>query len=131
MVTKKQLLKAFVKYVKKEVIPGIDDRSLRMVLSAALYAIDAKPDIVNPIFDNAFVSALIQGEGDRYDTDTLFTALTNVANEFGGIPIVIPPIKFITSKESTITFGESDIKTLRQYVEQSLEDSVKESKENG
>lgn len=131
MVTKKQLLKAFVKYVKKEVIPGINDRSLQMVLSAALYAIDAKPDIVNSIFDNTFVSALIQGEDDRYDTDTLFTALTNVANEFGGIPIVIPPIKFITSKESTITFGENDINTLRQYVEQSCKDSVKESEEDG
>ena len=131
MVTKKQLLRAFIKYVKTEVLPGIDDRSLRMVISAALYAIDAKPDIVNPIFDNTFVSSLIQGEGDRYDTDTLFTALTNVANEFGGIPIVIPPIKFITSKESTITFGENDIKTLRQYVKQSCEDGVKESEEDG
>ena len=129
MVTKKQLLKAFIKYVKKEVIPGISDRSLRMVLSAALYAIDAKPDIVNPIFSNPLVAALLQGEGDRYDTDVLFTALTNVANEFGGIPIVIPPIKFITSSESTITFTESDISTFKRYVDKSLEDTVKEAED--
>lgn len=129
MVTKKQLLKAFIKYVKREVIPGVTDKSLRMVLSAGLYAIDAKPDIVNPIFTNPFVSALLQGDDDRYDTETLFTALTNVANEFGGIPIVIPPIKFITANESKITFTESDIKTLKRYVDDSLYDTVKEAED--
>ena len=128
MVTKKELLTGVIRYVKNEVIPHVSDRGLKMVLSAVLYAVDAKPDILDPFLNNAIVSAILQSEnGLMYDTTVIFDVLGNLAKEYGGIPIVIPPVKFITSTETMLTFKEGDIEELKKYVEKS---SAKEE-ENG
>ena len=128
MVTKKELLTGVIRYVKNEVIPHVSDRSLKMVLSAVLYAVDAKPDILDPFLNNAIVSAILQSEnGLMYDTTVIFDVLGNLAKEYGGIPIVIPPVKFITATETMLTFKEGDIEELKKYVEKS---SAKEE-ENG
>ena len=128
MVTKKELLTGVIRYVKNEVIPHVSDRSLKMVLSAVLYAVDAKPDILDPFLNNTIVSAILQSEnGLMYDTTVIFDVLGNLAKEYGGIPIVIPPVKFITATETMLTFKEGDIEELKKYVEKS---SAKED-ENG
>lgn len=128
MVTKKELLTGVIRYVKNEVIPHVSDRGLKMVLSAILYAVDAKPDIVDPFLNNTIVSAILQSEnGLMYDTTVIFDVLGNLAKEYGGIPIVIPPVKFITATETMLTFKEGDIEELKKYVEKS---SAKEE-ENG
>ena len=120
MVTKKELLTGVIRYVKNEVIPHVSDRSLKMVLSAVLYAVDAKPDILDPFLNNAIVSAILQSEnGLMYDTTVIFDVLGNLAKEYGGIPIVIPPVKFITATETMLTFKEGDIEELKKYVEKS------------
>ena len=128
MVTKKELLTGVIRYVKNEVIPHVSDRGLKMVLSAVLYAVDAKPDILDPFLNNTIVSAILQSEnGLMYDTTVIFDVLDNIAKEYGGIPIVIPPVKFITATETMLTFKEGDIEELKKYVEKS---SAKEE-ENG
>lgn len=128
MVTKKELLTGVIRYAKNEVIPHVSDRSLKMVLSAVLYAVDAKPDILDPFLNNAIVSAILQSEnGLMYDTTVIFDVLDNLVKEYGGIPIVIPPVKFITATETMLTFKEGDIEELKKYVEKS---SAKEE-ENG
>ena len=116
MVTKKELLTGVIKFVKNEVIPHISEKSLRIVLSGALYAIDAKPAIADPFFDNSIASAILQGENGIYDVDPVFTILDRLAHDYGGIPVNIPPIKFITATETTLTFYQGDIKTLKEYV---------------
>ena len=120
MVTMKELLTGVIRYVKNEVIPHVSDRGLKMVLSAILYAVDAKPNIVDPFLNNAIVSAILQSEnGLMYDTTVIFDVLGNLAKEYGGIPIVIPPVKFITATETMLTFKEGDIEELKKYVEKS------------
>ena len=120
MVTKKELLTGVIRYVKNEVIPHVSDRGLKMVLSAVLYAVDAKPDILDPFLNNTIVSAILQSEnGLMYDTTVIFDVLGNLAKEYGGIPIVIPPVKFITATETMLTFKEGDIEELKKYVEKS------------
>ena len=119
MVTKKELLTGVIRYVKNEVIPHVSDRSLKMVLSAVLYAVDAKPDILDPFLNNTIVSTILQSENGMYDTTVIFDVLGNLAKEYGGIPIVIPPVKFITATETMLTFKEGDIEELKKYVEKS------------
>ena len=116
MVTKKELLIGVVKFVKNEVIPHIDDRSLKMVVSAGLYAIDAKPDIVDSFFSNPLVATILQVEDGKYDTELVFKVLDDLVAEYGGIPITIPPIKFITATENTLTFRSGDVARLKEYV---------------
>lgn len=116
MLTKKELLTAVVKYIKEEVIPHISDRGLKMVLSAALYAVDAKPDIVDSFLVNPIVAVILQSEDGKYDTEMAFSILGKLVKEYGGIPITIPPIKFITATETTLTFYEGDIDRLKEYV---------------
>ena len=84
-------------------------------MSAALYAVDAKPDIVDPFFTNPIVAAILQGENGEYDTSVIFAMLDNIVKEYGGIPITIPPIKFVTATETTLTFYSGDIETLKSY----------------
>lgn len=116
MVTKKELLTGVILFIKNEVIPNISDKALKMVLSAALYAIDAKPDIVDPFVNNAVVSAILQGNDGSYDVDTTINILKKLVADYGGIPITIPPIKFITSSETILTFYENDLTRLKGYI---------------
>lgn len=117
MVTKKELLTGIVKFVKNEVVPHIGDRGLKMILSAALYAVDAKPDIADAFFTNSLVATILQGEDGKYDTDLVFKVIDNLVEEYGGIPVTIPPIKFITATEHTLTFYSGDVAKLKEYVE--------------
>lgn len=117
MVTKKELLTGVVKFVKNEVIPHISDRGLKMVLSAALYAVDAKPDIADAFFTNPLVAAILQADDGKYDTDLVFEVIDKLVGEYGGIPVTIPPIKFITATEHTLTFYGGDVAKLKEYVE--------------
>ena len=117
MVTKKELLTGIVKFVKNEVVPHIGDRRLKMILSAALYAVDAKPDIADAFFTNPLVATILQVEDGKYDTDLVFKVIDNLVEEYGGIPVTIPPIKFITATEHTLTFYGGDVAKLKEYVE--------------
>lgn len=116
MVTKKELLTGVVKFVKNEVIPHIGDQSLKMVVSAGLYAIDAKPDIIDSFFSNPLVATILQVEDGKYDTELVFKVLDDLVAEYGGIPITIPPIKFVTATENTLTFRSGDVARLKEYV---------------
>lgn len=118
MITKRQLLTGVIKFIRAEVIPHVADRdrSLKIVMSAALYAVDAKPDVVEPFFNNPIVSAILQGENGEYDTSTIFAVLDSVIQEYGGIPVTIPPIKFVTATETTLTFHAGDVDTLKKYL---------------
>ena len=116
MATKKELLTAIIKFAKDEVITHISEKPRRMVLSAVLYTVDSKPDIIDPFLNNPVVAAVLQGENGEYDTSLLFGVLDNLTHEYGGIPITIPPIKFVTSSETTLTFYSGDIEKLKEYV---------------
>lgn len=122
MVTKKELITGVIRYIKDEVIPHISDKSLKMVLSAALYAIDAKPGIIDPFLNNSIIAAILQGENGWYDTDVIFNVLNNLVKEYGGIPVTIPPIKFITSTENVLTFKDGDIETLKGYFKKGIKE---------
>lgn len=122
MVTKKKLLTAIIKFVKNEVIPHISEKPLKMVLSAALYAIDSKPDIIDPFLNNPIVAAILQGDDGEYDTTLIFGVLDSLVTEYGGIPVTIPQIKFITSTETTLTFYSGDVEKLKWYVMEEIKD---------
>lgn len=122
MVTKKELLNAVIRYIKIEVIPNISDKPTQMVLSAALYAVNAKPEILDPFLSNPIVAAILQGEDGKYDAEVIFNVLNNLIKEYDGIPVTIPPIKFITSTENTLTFRRGDIETLAEYVKKETEE---------
>ena len=122
MVTKKKLLTAIIKFVKNEVIPHISEKSLKMVLSAAIYTVDSKPDIVDSFLNNPVVAAILQGDSGEYDTTLIFGVLDSLVTEYGGIPVTIPPIKFITSTETTLTFYGADVEVLKAYVTKEADD---------
>ena len=123
MVTKKELLTAIIKFVKNEVIPHISEKSLKIVLSAALYTVDSKPDVIDPFLNSPVVSAILQGENGKYDTALLFAVLDSLVNEYGGIPVTIPPIKFVSSTETTLTFYSGDVEKLKEYVMKEIDNA--------
>lgn len=116
MITKKELLTAIIKFIKNEIIPHISEKPLKIVLSAALYTVDSRPDIIDPVLNNSVVSAILQGENGEYDTSLIFAVLDSLVKEYGGIPVTIPPIKFVTSTETTLTFYSGDVEKLKEYV---------------
>lgn len=122
MVTKKKLLTSVIKFVKNEVIPHISEKPLKMILSAALYTVDSKPDIIDPFLNNPVVASILQGKNGEYDTDLIFGVLDSLVIEYGCIPVTIPPVKFITSTETTLTFYAADIEILKAYVTKEADD---------
>ena len=93
-----------------------------MILSAALYTVDSKPDIIDPFLNNPVVAAILHGDSGEYDTTLIFGVLDSLVTEYGGIPVTIPPIKFITSTETTLTFYAADVEVLKAYVTKEADD---------
>ena len=116
MITKKELLTAIIKFIKNEIIPHVSEKPLKIVLSAALYTVDSRPDIIDPVLNNSVVSAILQGENGEYDTSLIFAVLDSLVKEYGGIPVTIPRIKLVTSTETTLTFYSGDVEKLKEYV---------------
>lgn len=115
-VTKQQIVNGLVRYAKNEIIEKISDKPLKIIIATAVSMAEAKPEIVNSIFENPIISSILDEKDGMYNLDTIGSALENAMREYGDFPINIPAIKFISPAEKQLTFNIEDINKLKQYV---------------
>ena len=125
-VTKQQIVNGIVKYAELEVIDKILDRSFKIIIAIAVKALEANPNLIDPILDNSMVSTLLNKTSKgTYNLDAISDIIQSTINEYGAFPLKLPAIKFISPEEKELNFNSDDIRKLKECIEnQSTEMAV-------
>lgn len=117
--SKERIVGGVIGYVKDEILPMMhDDRALQIGLSVALNAIKANDALIDKVFDNAMVKALmVEDENGEYDIGPLMDAIRQSIEQYGEMPIEIPAIPLIAPHGATVTLRDSDITAIRRRIE--------------
>ena len=122
-VTKDQIIKGVTQYIENDVIPQIsDDRVFQIILDIIVQAIRTNPKFADAIFENNAVKIFLScNEDGTYEIEGPFSMISGSVKKYGPFPVVIPPIRYISPAEKTLSFTESDIAELKRSIERSAE----------
>lgn len=116
MVTKKHIAESIVKYITNDLLPEIEDKHLRLVLTIAKHSMSENCNIINEFMNNPIISSIVKEVDGEYDIDMLITILKKTVDELGYYPIVIPKIPLLSSDEKILRFTSSDIERIVNYL---------------
>lgn len=123
-INSEQLLTGFINYFVAEIIPCVEDTFTKLALKT--FTITAEKNA--PAFINAldsqikkpFVSDLLKVEDGCFEVEELIDAVRQAVNECGELTVKIPPVRFISPQEKTLSFNAADISKLKQYLTDSI-----------
>lgn len=119
-VTKQQIANGITSYIESDVIPQVEDKSLKILASIAVKSIQANERLLDTIFANPVVKALLtEDENGTYEIDGLFKVISESISQYGSLPIEIPPIPLISPSVKTLSFDEKDISEMKRIIERS------------
>lgn len=120
-----QIIRGFVKYLNTEIIPCIDDTFTKILLRTFTITTESNADVyVKAITDFAkteFISDILHTENEVFEIEAIIDAIRQAMNECGELTVKIPPIKFISPKEQTLSFNAADVSKLKQYLTNEIE----------
>lgn len=116
MASREQIAQGVIKYIRGDVLPSIQDKTFRTILSAGTYLIEADPSMIDRVMEHPIVSLMIPKAGSGYDIAKAEQAARRALEENGGIEIVIPGIKWISPEEKVLRFTAADVTALRNYI---------------
>ncbi len=120
-----QLVTGVIKYLNVEIIPCIEDKFTKLLLRTMTISAESNLDSYTKLVDEfvrkPFISDLLKTEKDVFEIESLIDAVRQAVNECGELVIKIPPVKFISPEEKTLSFNNADISKLKQY----LTDAIK------
>lgn len=119
-VTKQQIVNGIVSYIESEVLPQVDDRSVKILASIAIKSIQSNSKMQDMIFANPVVKTLlIEDESGTYEIDELFRVISESIDQYGSFPVEIPPIPLISPSQKTLNFNGQDIAEMKRRIERS------------
>ena len=117
--SKDKIVNGVLGYIRDEILPMMSqDKALQIGLSVALNAIKANDALIDKVFDNAMVKALLTEDADGlYDIKPLMEAVRASIEQYGELPITVPSIPLIAPHGATVTLRDSDIEHIRRRIE--------------
>ena len=121
-VTKSQIVHGVTDYIQSDILPNLaNGRGLQIIVSIGANAIAANHKIVDAVFDNQMVQALLDDDGSgTYDVDGLVDAMRKSIDQYGSFPVQIPAIPLISPAELTIKLTAEDVAAMRSRIESSV-----------
>lgn len=116
MHTKRQIAESVSKYIKCDLMSGMEDRQLKFTLGLAANALESNPCLVDIFFRNPIVSAVSGKSDDGYDIDSLLLMMRNVLDDSGCYPVVVPKIPLLADSDKTIRITSADIDRIMYYL---------------
>ena len=119
-INSEQLVSGVMKYLTAEIIPCVEDTFTKLALKT--FAITAESHVldyakaVDSFVQKPFISDIVKTEDGVFDVESLIDALRQAVNECGELTIKIPPVRFVSPQEKTLSFKASDISSLKQYL---------------
>lgn len=116
MASKEQIAQGVIKFVRNDVLPTIQDKAFRTVLSAGAYMLEAEPSMIDRVLEHPIVTLMLPKAGSGYDVSKVEQAAKKALDDNGGLEIVIPGIKWISPDEKVLKFTAADVTALRNYI---------------
>jgi hypothetical protein len=116
-VSKSHIINGLHKYVKKDVLPKINDKSFKMVLSMGVNALAIDNTLLDGILHNPMVAAILKEKDGMYELDMFEDVVDDTLAEYGSIHLTIPGIPFLSPDEKHMNFTTEDIDKLIGYIE--------------
>ena len=125
-VTKSQIIHGVTDYIQNEILPQLGGaRSMQIIVSIGANAIAANPKLLDAIFGNQLVQALVDDDDSgTYDLSSLADAMAKSIQEFGSFPIKVPPIPLISPTEFTLSLTAEDVAAMRRRIEGEIQGGV-------
>ena len=118
-VSKAQIVHGVTDYIKSDILPQlVGARSMQIIVSVGANAIAANHNLVDALFSNQIVQALLDDDGSgTYDLSGLADSVAKSIREFGNFPIKVPPIPIISPAEFTLSLSADDVAAMRSRIE--------------
>lgn len=115
-----QLVKGFIKYLNTEILPCVEDTFTKLVLRTFTITAESNAEaytkLVESLTANPFIADLLKVDNGAFEIEGLIDSVRQAVNECGEITVKIPPVKFISPEEKTLSFNAADISKLKQYL---------------
>ena len=117
-VSKTQIKNGLTDFIRQEIIPVMgEDRAMRILLSVAVNALKANTAMLDRWLENDIARALIGDDGSgSYEIQPLMEWIRASVDEYGPLPVSIPPVPLISPKEITLRFGLADIDAIYRHI---------------
>ena len=121
-VTKSQIVHGVTDYIQSNILPQLGNgRAMQIIVSIGANAIAANNKIVDALFDNQIVRAMLDDDGSgTYDLAGLVDAMTKSIQQFGSFPIQVPAIPLISPVEFTLSLSADDVDAMRSRIESAV-----------
>ena len=118
-VTKSQIVHGVTDYIQSNILPQLGNgRGMQIIVSIGANAIAANHKMVDAVFDNQIVRAMLDDDGSgTYDLAGLVDAMTKSIQQFGTFPIQVPAIPLISPVEFTLSLSADDVDAMRSRIE--------------
>lgn len=118
-VTKSQIVHGVTDYIQNEILPQLGgSRSIQIIVSIGANALAANPRLLDAIFGNQLVQALLDDDGSgTYDLSGLVDAVEKSIREFGSFPVKVPAVPLISPAEFTLSLTAEDVAAMRRRIE--------------
>lgn len=121
-VTKSQIVHGVTDYIQSDILPNLTNgRGLQIIVSIGANAIAANHKLVDVLFDNQMLRALLDDDGNgTYDISGLAEAMSKSIEQYGSFPVNIPAIPLISPTEITLKLSADDVDALRKRIESAV-----------
>ena len=121
-VTKSQIVHGIAEYVQSDILPQMGGaRSMQIIVSIGANAIAANNKLVDEIFKNQIVLALLDDDGsETYDLSGLVDAMTKSIRQYGSFPVRVPAIPLLSPAEFTLSLSADDVDAMRRKIEETV-----------
>ena len=118
-VTKSQIVHGVTDYIQSDILPQLGGaRSMQIIVSIGANAVAANPKLLDAIFGNQLVQALLNDDGSgTYDLSGLVDAMAKSIQEYGSFPLKVPAIPLISPAEFTLSLTAEDVAAMRRRIE--------------
>lgn len=115
-----QLISGFINYLAHEIIPHVEDTFTKLALKTFTITADSHAPAylkaVDSFIEKPFISDMLKAEDGCFEVESLIDAVRQAVNECGELTVKIPPVRFISPEEKTLSFNAADISKLKQYL---------------
>ena len=121
-VTKSQIVHGVTDYVQSNILPQLGNgRAMQIIVSIGANAIAANHKLVDAVFDNQIVRAMLDDDGSgTYDLAGLVDAMTKSIQQYGSFPVQVPSIPLISPVEFTLNLSADDVDAMRTCIENAV-----------
>jgi hypothetical protein len=123
-VTKRQIINGLADYIQKEVLPKMEnEKAMQIVLSTLIRAVKSSDKLINACFNNDFVKAMLDDDGTgHYDITLLMDCIAASVDEYGALPIVAPPVPFLSPGSISLGFKKEDFAKISACIKSAVDD---------